>query len=158
MQSNHSSARQCRTSGWRKGACAMRKNSLAVALFIVTSVILSASMAFAGGPLIVDPKTRTAYTFGPGTVPVYYDLGNLGTVLDRSQYPPVTVTFDNSVGQQLVQTGFNSWSSIATSSFRANVIGDFSLLGLPNTDSTNVGDIIGGPERPGVFVIFDEDR
>ena len=135
----------------------MRKNSLAVALFIVTSVILSASMAFAGGPLIVDPKTRTAYTFGPGTVPVYYDLGNLGTVLDRSQYPPVTVTFDNSVGQQLVQTGFNSWSSIATSSFRANVIGDFSLLGLPNTDSTNVGDIIGGPERPGVFVIFDED-
>jgi len=135
----------------------MRKNNLAVALLTVTSVILSASLAFAGGPLIVDPKTRTAYTFGPGTVPVYYDLGNLGTVKDYSHYPPVPVTFDNSVGMQLVQNGFNSWSTIATSSFRANVIGDFSLLGLPNIDSTNVSDIIGGPERYGVFVIFDED-
>jgi len=37
------------------------------------------------------------------------------------------------------------------------VIGDFSLLGLPNIDSTNVADIIGGPERYGGFVIFDED-
>jgi hypothetical protein len=135
----------------------MRKNKLAVALFIVTSVILSASVAFAGGPLIVDPKTRTAYTFGPGTVPVYYDLGNLGTVTNYYVYPPVQVTFDNSVGKQVVQAGFNSWSRIPTSSFRANVIGDFSLLGLPNITSTNVGDIIGGPEHPGVFVIFDED-
>jgi hypothetical protein len=88
---------------------------------------------------------------------VYYDLGNLGTVTNYYVYPPTQVTFDNSVGKQVVQAGFNSWSSIPTSSFRANVIGDFSLLGLPNITSTNVGDIIGGPERYGVFVIFDED-
>jgi hypothetical protein len=135
----------------------MLKNKLAVALLIVTSVILPASLAFAGGPLIVDPNTRTAYTFGPGTVPVYYDQGNLGKVMDYSHRPPVPVIFGNSVGKQLVQNGFNSWSSIPTSSFRANVIGDFSLIGLPNIDSTNFADIIGGPERYGVYVIFDED-
>jgi uncharacterized membrane protein len=135
----------------------MRQTKLAVALLIVTSVILSASMAFAGGPLIVDPTTRTAYTYGPGTVPVYYDLGNLGEVMDYTQHPPVQVIFDNSVGAQLVQNGFNSWSSVATSSFRANVVGDFSLIGLPNINSTNVSLIIGGPERYGVYVIFDED-
>ena len=135
----------------------MRKNNLVVAFLTLAIVFLLTSASFAGGPLIVDPKTRTAYTFGPGTVPVYYDLGNLGTVLDYSKNPPQQVIFDNSVGKKLVQTGFNSWSTIPTSSFRANVIGDFSSIGLPNIDSTNVTEIIGGPERYGVYVIFDED-
>ena len=114
-------------------------------------------MASAGGPLIVDPNTQKAYTYGPGTVPVYYDLGNFGTVVDYSTNPPTTVVFDNAFGKKLVETGFAAWSNIATSAFRGSVIGDFSQFGLPNIDSTNITDIIGGPEHEGVFVIFDED-
>ena len=131
----------------------MRNTKSTVALLIASIVLLSCA-ALAGGPLIVDPKTRTAYTYGPGTVPVYYDLGNLGVVYDWNQHQ---VIFDNSVGKGLVEAGFTSWSTIPTSSFRANVIGDFSLVGLPNIDSTNITDIIGGPERNGVYVVFDED-
>jgi hypothetical protein len=131
----------------------MRNNRLA-AILLVASLTLLASVAFAGGPLIVDPKTRTAYTYGPGTVPVYYDLGNLGVVYDANQNQ---VIFDNTVGKALVQNGFTSWSTLPTSSFRAGVIGDFSLLGLPNIDSTNITEIIGGPERYGIYVVFDED-
>ena len=53
--------------------------------FLIASIVMLSCAAFAGGPLIVDPNTRTAYTFGPGTVPVYYDLGNLGVVYDWNQ-------------------------------------------------------------------------
>ena len=133
------------------------KNNWVVALLIASSLTLFTSVASAGGPLIVDPNTQKAYTFGPGTVPVYYDLGNFGTVVDYSTDPPTTVVFDNNFGKKLVETGIASWSNIATSSFRGSVIGDFSQIGLPNIDSTNVTDIIGGQEREGVFVIFDED-
>jgi hypothetical protein len=131
----------------------MRSTKLTVAL-LIASVALLSCVAFAGGPLIVDPTTRTAYTYGPGTVPVYYDLGNLGVVYDWNQNQ---VIFPNADGKALVDTGFTSWSSIPTSSFRASVIGDFALIGLPNIDSTNVTDIIGGQPRYGVYVIFDED-
>lgn len=130
----------------------MRNNKSIFAL--LASLALLSCSAFAGGPLIVDPSTRTAYTYGPGTVPVYYDLGNLGVVTDYNQNQ---VIFDNAVGAQLTKTGFNSWSTVPTSSFRANVIGDFSLVGLPNIDATNITDIIGGPERYGIYVVFDAD-
>ena len=64
----------------------MRNTKLVVA-FLVASIVMLSGAAFAGGPLIVDPITRTAYTFGPETVPVYYDLGNLGSAYDSAPKP-----------------------------------------------------------------------
>ena len=40
------------------------------------ALALGAGVALAGGPLLVDPATATAYHYGPAPVPVYYDLGN----------------------------------------------------------------------------------
>ena len=76
-------------------------------------------------------------------MPIYYDLGNLGVVPDYSTDPPTMVTFDNTVGKNLVTKGFGDWAGIKTASFRANVIGDFSTIGLTDIDSPNVTSIIG---------------
>ena len=48
--------------------------------FLAIALTLTfASAAFAGGPLLVDPQTKSAYHYDTSTpVPVYYDLGNLG--------------------------------------------------------------------------------
>ena len=135
-----------------------RNKSLFAALLIASCVALT-SVAFAGGPLIVDPATKTAYHYDTSSqpIPIYYDLGNLGVVTDYSTNPPTTVTFDNAVGKNLVTKGFGDWSAIKTSSMRANVVGDFSKIGLPDIDSTNVTDIIGTSNGRGIYVIFDAD-
>jgi hypothetical protein len=136
----------------------MSKSKYCLAFALVASFGLFSSAAFAGGPLMVDSATKSAYHYDVSTpVPVYYDLGNLGVVQDYSTNPPNTATFDNTVGKGLVTKGYNDWSAIKTSSFRANVVGDFSLIGLPNIDYTNITSIIGTSNGRGIYVVFDED-
>jgi len=136
----------------------MTRNKFGIfALWLACCFVLT-SVAIAGGPLLVDPATKSAYHYDVSQpIPVYYDLGNLGIALDYSTYPPTTVTFDNTVGKNLVEKGFGDWSAIKTSSMSANVAGDFSQIGLPNIDSTNVTSIIGTSNGRGIYVIFDED-
>jgi hypothetical protein len=136
----------------------MSKSKFVFTLTLIASLTAFTVSAFAGGPLLVDPATRTAYHYDTSSpVPVYYDLGNLGVVCDWSTGNCVPVTFDNSVGKGLVTKGYGDWSAIKTASLRANVVGDFSLKGLPDIDSTNVTDIIGTSNGRGIYVIFDAD-
>jgi hypothetical protein len=136
----------------------MSKSKSFLTLLLIASLSLLTASAFAGGPLIVDPNTKTAYTYDTSTpVPVYYDLGNLGVVTDYSTNPPNTVIFDNTVGKNLVTKGFGDWSAIKTASLRAKVVGDFSMIGLPDIDSTNITDIIGTSHGRGIYVVFDAD-
>ena len=136
----------------------MSRSKRFLSCFLLALLVLVSASAFAGGPLIVDPSTKTAYHYDTSTsVPVYYDLRNLGVVTDYSTSPPTMVTFDNNVGKGLVTKGYHDWSAIKTSSLRANVVGDFSLLGLPDIDSTNIGSIIGTSNGRGIYVVFDAD-
>ena len=121
------------------------------------ALALGAGAALAGGPLIVDPATATAYHYGPAPVPVYYDLGNYGEVWDYSGATPKLVVFDNAVGAKSVRKGYAEWSSVPTTSLRAPVQGNFSLKGLPNIDATNITRIIGTPNGRGIYVVFDAD-
>jgi hypothetical protein len=136
----------------------MTRNKSGIVALLLASCFALTSVAFAGGPLIVDPNTKTGFHFDTSTpIPVYYDLGNLGVVTDYSTNPPTLVTFNNTVGKNLVTKGYADWSAIKTSSMRANVVGDFSKIGLPDIDSTNVTDIIGTSNGRGIYVIFDAD-
>ncbi|HVP56404.1 MAG TPA: matrixin family metalloprotease [Candidatus Eisenbacteria bacterium] len=136
----------------------MSRSKATVAVLFLVSLVAFTSSAFAGGPLLVDPKTKSAYHYDTSSpVPVYYDMGNLGVVPDYSTYPPTMVTFDNTVGKNLVEKGFGDWSAIKTASLRATVAGDFSQIGLPDIDSTNVTSIIGTSNGRGIYVIFDAD-
>src|ERR1700690_4101593 len=118
-------------------------------------VALCSSVAYADGPLIVDPATRTGYHFGSDPIPVYYDLGNLGIVTDYSTSPPQQVVFNNAVGAQLVRNGYGSWSKVPTAAVGAYVAGNFAKKGLPNINDSNVGLIIGKSNGRGIYVIFD---
>jgi hypothetical protein len=120
-------------------------------------IALWSSAAYADGPLIVDPNTRTGYHFGPEPIPVYYDLGNLGVVTDYSTDTPTQVVFDNAVGAHLVRKGYGDWSSVPTAAVGAYVAGNFSKKGLPDIDATNVSLIIGRSNGRGIYVIFDVD-
>jgi uncharacterized membrane protein len=116
------------------------------------------SLAFAAGPLIVDAKTRTAYAYDVReAVPIFYDRGNLGITYDFSVDPPRQVKFSNWYGKRMVEKGFGDWGSVATSSLRTTVRGNFSLLGLPNINATNITQIIGKSNGRGIYVVFDED-
>ncbi len=114
-------------------------------------------VTIAGGPLIVDPATGTAFHYGPTPVPVYYDLGNFGVTLDYSTPTPTKVVFNNAVGEKLVRTGYASWSNVPTTSLRAKVVGSFALKGLPNIDATNISRVVGTSNGRGIYVVFDAD-
>ena len=136
----------------------MNKNRFFFALFLLASLATLTAAAFAGGPLLVDPATKSAYHFDTSEpIPIYYDLGNLGVVMDYSTNPPTKVVFHNNVGKRLVTKGFGDWSAIKTSSMRTNVVGDFSQIGLPNIDANNITQIIGTSNGRGIYVIFDAD-
>jgi Matrixin len=127
--------------------------------FCLTAALmaLAATAAYADGPLIVDPNTRTGYHFSAEPIPVYYDLGYLGVVTDYSTGTPQQVVFDNAVGARLVRKGYGDWSSVPSAAVGAFVAGDFSKKGLPDIDATNVSLIIGKSNGRGIYVIFDID-
>jgi len=129
-----------------------RTSRLAVAIALAAL----ASSAAAGGPLVVDPVTGKPWIYGPGTIPVYYDLGNFAVVYDWANYP-AQVTFDNAAGAAVVRKGFTDWSSIPTTSLRAVVQGDFGKIGLPDIDGSNAALVIGAWNGGGIHVIFDAD-
>ncbi len=122
----------------------------------VIAVLVVATAALAGAPLIVDPVTRKPWVYGPGTVPVYYDQGDFAVVYDWNNYP-AQVTFDNATGAAQVRKGVADWSAIPTSTFRAEVKGDFGTKGLPDITGDNAGLVIGAVNGGGIYVIFDAD-
>src|SRR5262245_51785430 len=87
-----------------------------------------ATAALAGGPLYTfDYENRIPYawtraSWPDGQVPVYTDLGSLAIL-------------SNERVNETVAFAASQWSSVPTSSFRATVAGDFSLLGLGDIDS-----------------------
>jgi len=88
-------------------------NSKALGFCLTAALMaLAATAAYADGPLIVDPNTRTGYHFAAEPIPVYYDLGNLGVVTDYSTGTPQQVVFDNAVGAHLVRKGYGDGSSV----------------------------------------------
>lgn len=135
----------------------MRINNSLSKLTLLIALTMISCLAYAGGPLIVNPDTRIAYHYAPGVIPVYYDQGALGVVWDYSQNPPAQVTFDNSVGRKLVEKGFHAWTSVPSTSLRASVLGDFSMVGLPDITAETVGQVIGTFNGGGIYVIFDSD-
>src|SRR5512146_217544 len=117
------------------------RNRLILSLILI-AFVFAATAAYAGGPLIVDPVSGKAYAYAPGTVPVYYDNGDFAITIDWNNYP-ATVTFPNSVGQHVVEKGYHDWSSIPSTSFRANVVGNFASKGLPDINGSNADLVIG---------------
>ena len=127
-------------------------------LVLIALLMAFSALTFAGGPLIVDAKSGKAYHYDVNeAVPIYYDRGNLGVTWDYSVDPPRKVTFSNWYGKRMVEKGYGDWGHVPTSSLRTVVRGNFSALGLPNINASNITQIIGKSNGRGIYVVFDED-
>jgi hypothetical protein len=123
----------------------MRTSKVLAALPLALSMLAAPIPAFAGGPLVIVP---TAEGLKParweGTVPVYIDVGGLGVV-------------NSMQARTLLRKSLRSWSSVETSSFRAEIAGTTNDLGLGDITGANAGSIIGADNGGGLHVIFDAD-
>lgn len=106
--------------------------------------------ALAGGPIYTyDYANRIPYawtlsSWPGGQVPIYTDLGSLGILT-------------NAQANGLVANSASQWSSVPTSSFRATVAGDFSAIGLPDVNVSNIASVIGAHNGGGIQVVYDND-
>jgi hypothetical protein len=126
-------------------------------LVLMLGVLLLAgasTAALAGGPnYTFDYANRVPYAWVPahwpgGAVPVFTDLGNL-----KNASPLVT----NQRADELVAAAWAQWNAVPTSTFRAQVSGDFESIGLPEINRTNAGLVIGKDNGGGIHVIYDHD-
>jgi hypothetical protein len=98
------------------------KNHLIRVLGIALLLGAVATIAFAGGPnYIFDPANKIPYVWKMehwtgGAVPVYTDLGNL-ELLTNAQATDWAVR------------AWDQWNNVPSSTFRAHVVGNVSLLG-----------------------------
>ncbi len=123
----------------------LRGRPRTASLFVTLLALLFAAQTFAGGPLILyDPSTRTPFAYGPGPIPVFTDLGDLG-VLPGTQADTLTAR------------GMEAWSGVPTATFLAEVAGDFASIGLPDIDGDNADLVINAVNGPGIHVIYDHD-
>src|SRR5262252_610548 len=105
------------------------------------AAVALAAPALAGGPLMIVPSGGTLKPARwEGTVKVYTDQGSLGAL-------------DNATANKLVANAVKQWSSVPTSSFRAEIAGTIPF----DVTGANAGQIIGASNGGGIQVIFDSD-
>ncbi|QRO00470.1 hypothetical protein JRI60_16260 [Archangium violaceum] len=110
------------------------------------AALTTATLAHAGGPLLIaDPERRIPYAYPNGVpVRVYTDLGPLGVL-------------SNKTADALTAFAFGQWTQVPSSDFTATVAGDFALLGLPDIDGTNAAQVVGTFNGGGIHVLYDHD-
>lgn len=128
-----------------------------ISLKLILSSMLIAGFAVmgvqAGGPLFIwDSRTRTPYRWSVITpVPVYTDLGPFEII------PPPHVPIPPAVADGIVNFAVAEWTNVETSSFQAQVVGDFGMVGLPDITSANAASLIGARNSGGIYVVYDAD-
>ena len=124
---------------------------IATLLLVVVSVI----GANAGGPLIIfNNEQRIPYRYDvTSPVPVYTDLGLFGAAI-----PGWIPEVSNERGDEVVAFALKQWTDVETSSFQAQVAGDFASIGLPDAnDAATAAQVIGAENGGGIHVIYDAD-
>jgi hypothetical protein len=125
------------------------------ALFFAIVAVIGINAA---GPLSIwNKEQRIPYRWDVSTpVPIYTDLGPFEVL--PANPPAGTKLVTNEIADATVTFAANQWSSVPTSSFRAQVVGDFSLKGLPDVkDAATAAQVIGADNGGGLFVVYDAD-
>lgn len=132
----------------------MLSNKLSKLVTAIFASVLVPTLIHAGGPLLVfDAQNGIAFKYDVSSpVRIYTDLGPLKV--------PVTgnaVSITNERADELVAFGYQQWTDVPTSNFRAHVAGDFASLGLPDITPANASLVIGQNNGGGIHVIYDVD-
>src|SRR5215204_4269536 len=117
-------------------------------------VVLSAVVANAGGPLNVwNAEQRIPYRWDVSSpVRIYTDNGPFEIV------PPQYTPIPNEKADEIVAFAAKQWTDVPTSSFQAQVVGDFASIGLPDVNSAaTAAQVIGVENGGGLYFIYDAD-
>ena len=131
----------------------MRRNkteSIISALLLAIVAVLGVN---AGGPLLMwNDAQRIPYRWDVSTpVKIFTDSGPF-EVIPASAGTPIP----NETADEAVAFAANQWSSVPTTSFRAEVVGDFASIGLPDvSDPATAAQVIGTDNGGGLHVIYD---
>lgn len=131
----------------QRNNCKFIISALLIAIFAVVGLN-------AGGPLYMwNAEQRIPYRWDVSSpVPVYTDIGPFEIV------PPPYTPISNEVADGIVEFATQQWTNVETSSFQAQVVGDFATIGLPDITGSNAGLVI-GPDNDGggIHFIYDAD-
>src|SRR5262249_16954240 len=125
---------------------------------IISALLLAMFAAVrinAAGPLYMwNAEQRIPYRWDVSTpVKIYTDIGPFEVIPPQFGTP-----VSNEIADQAVAFAANQWSSVPTSSFRAQVVGDFASIGLPDVhDAATAALVIGADNGGGIHVIYDAE-
>jgi len=129
--------------------------------FTITALFLVALTAIAvnaGGPLIMwNAEQRIPYRWNVTTpVKIYTDIGPFEVL---PPVPPVgTVPVSNEMADATVAFAAQQWTDVPSSSFKAQVVGDFASIGLPDVkDAATAALVFGSDNGGGIHVVYDAD-
>lgn len=129
-----------------------RKHTL---LGVALAGALCATSAQAGGPLVVSDAGNPLAWDVTNPVPVYTDLGDLCD--DNPDDFFIWGCLSNEQADAAVAFSFGQWTAVETSTFQAEVAGDFSTIGLGDVTGANAGEIVGADNGGGYHVMYDSD-
>lgn len=110
--------------------------------------------AQAGGPLYMFNET-TPFAWDVTTpVQAYTDLGDL---CDTDPNWPNSGCLTNEQADAAVAFAFSQWTAVSSSSFQAEVAGDFSSIGLGDITGANAHEIVDTWNGGGYHVMYDSD-
>src|SRR5688572_29690117 len=135
----------------------MQKINREFILSALLVVIFTAAGVNAGGPLFMwNTEQRIPYRWDVSApVNIYTDNGPF-EILPATP-PAGTVLVTNEIADATVAFAALQWTNVATSSFQAQVAGDFGSIGLPDIVSTNAGLVFGPDNGGGIHFVYDAD-
>ena len=129
--------------------------------FTITSLLLVIFAAIgvnAGGPLRMwNAEQRLPYRWDVSSpVKIYTDLGPFEILPPN---PPVgTQLVTNEKADETVAFAIKQWTDVPSSSFQAEVVGDFASIGLPDVnDAATASLVFGADNGGGIHFVYDAD-
>lgn len=121
-------------------------------------VVFTAIGANAAGPLYIwNSEQRIPYRWDVSSpVPIYTDLGPFEIL--PANPPAGTQLVTNEKADGVVAFAASQWSNVPTSSFRAQVVGDFASRGLTDVkDAASAAQVVLNDNGGGLYVMYDAD-
>jgi hypothetical protein len=133
----------------------MKKNKFEQLTSALVLTILAVVGINAAGPLnIWNAEQRIPYRWDVSTpVKIYTDNGPFEII------PPTAGTpISNEKADEVVAFAAKQWTDVPTSSFQAEIVGDFASVGLPDVNTAATArQVITAENSGGIYVIYDAD-
>lgn len=130
----------------------INSNKIALATALVAGLFTVSSQA--GGPLFLFQDQVPLHWDVSTPIQVYTDMGQL---CDTNPDWPNSGCLSNEQADAAVAFAFGQWTAVPSSTFQAEVAGDFDSIGLPDINGTNAELIIGTNNGGGYHIIYDTD-